>query len=160
SVSTPDDRPGACSRGDEMRSLAALNAVGRVPGLGTVVWAGMLGLLPRAMRRELPPRRADALAAAMSGNDPTASRRIIRRYYAYLDRYPSLVPRLCEAGVPAWVVRGDHDEIGLTDGERRGLEGCPHVRLIEVPDAGHAVLVEQPAAVAGIVAEAATAALR
>ncbi|MFF3935629.1 alpha/beta fold hydrolase [Streptomyces phaeofaciens] len=150
----------AFSRGDEMRSLAALNAVGRVPGLGIAVWAGMLGLLPRAMRRGMPPERAQALAAAMSGNDPASCRRIVHEYYAYLDRYPSLVPRLCEAGVPAWVVRGDHDEVGLTDGERRGLEGCPQLRVVTVPDAGHAVLVDQPAAVAAVVAEAATAPVR
>ncbi|MER5429943.1 alpha/beta hydrolase [Streptomyces sp. NPDC002588] len=150
----------AFSRGDEMKSLAVLNSVGRVPGLGAAVWAGMLGLLPRAMRRELPPRRAEALAAAMSGNDPATCRRIVRRYYAYLDRYPDLVRRLGEAGVPAWVVRGDHDEIGLTDDERRGLEACPHLRLVSVPDAGHAVLVDQPAAVAEVVAEAVTAEVR
>ncbi|MFJ8105675.1 alpha/beta fold hydrolase [Streptomyces sp. NPDC096132] len=148
------------SRGDEMKSLAVLNAVGRVPGLGTMVWAGMLGLLPRAMKRELPPQRAEALAAAMSGNDPATCRRILHDYYTYLGRYPSLVPRLCEAGVPAWVVRGDHDEIGLTDEERAGLEACAHVRSVTVPDAGHAVLVEQPTAVAEVVAEAVTAGVR
>ncbi|MFI7498625.1 alpha/beta fold hydrolase [Streptomyces sp. NPDC049687] len=148
------------SRGDESKALDVLNVVGRLPGLGIVVWAGMLGLLPRSMKRELPPRRAETLAAAMANNDPTACRRIVRDYYAYLDRYPLLVPRLCEAGVPAWVVRGDHDEIGLTDDERRGLEACPHVRMVTVPDAGHAVLVEQPAAVAEVVAEAVTACVR
>ncbi|MFF4584928.1 alpha/beta fold hydrolase [Streptomyces sp. NPDC001388] len=148
------------SRGDEMRTLAVVNAVGRVPGLGAMVWAGMLGLLPRAMKRELPPQRAEALAAVMADNDPATCRRIVRDYYAYLDRYPSLVPRLCQAGVPAWVVRGDHDEIGLTDAERRGLAACPHIRTVTVPDAGHAVLVEQPAAVAEVVAEAVTAGVR
>ncbi|WP_416986415.1 alpha/beta fold hydrolase [Streptomyces sp. T028] len=142
------------SRGDEMKTFTVLNSVGRVPGLGTMVWAGMLGLLPRSMKRELPPQRAEALAAAMSGNDPAVCRRIVQRYYEYLDRHPSLVERLCGAGVPAWVVRGDHDEVGLTDEERGGLEACPRIRLVQVPDAGHAVLVEQPTAVAEVIAEA------
>jgi pimeloyl-ACP methyl ester carboxylesterase len=142
------------SRGDEAKFLGVMNTLGRVPGLGIAGWAGMLKLLPRAMKRELPPHRAEALAAAMSGNDPATCRRIVRRNYEYLDRYPSLVPRLCETAVPAWVVRGDHDEIGLTDGERRGLQACPHVRMVTVPDAGHAVLVEQPARVAEVVVEA------
>jgi pimeloyl-ACP methyl ester carboxylesterase len=139
------------SRRDEARFLAVMNVVGRVPGLGGASWAGMLKLLPKAMKRELPAHRAEALAADMAANDPATCRRIVRRYYEYLDRYPSLVPRLCEAAVPVWVVRGDHDEIGLTDGERRGLEACPHVRMVTVPDAGHAVLVEQPARVAEVV---------
>ncbi|MCX4766513.1 alpha/beta hydrolase [Streptomyces sp. NBC_01275] len=150
----------AFSRGDESRPLSVMNTVGRVPGLGTAAWAGMLRLLPRAMKDDLPPEHAEALAAVLGDNDPATCRRIVRRYYAYLDRYPSLVPRLCEAGVPAWVVRGDRDDIGLTDEERRGLEACPHVRMVAVPDAGHLALVEQPARVADVVAEAVTAAVR
>jgi pimeloyl-ACP methyl ester carboxylesterase len=141
------------SRRDEATFLAVMNVVGRVPVLGGASWAGMLKLLPKAMKRELPAHRAEALAADMAANDPATCRRIVRRYYEYLDRYPSLVPRLCEAAVPVWVVRGDHDEIGLTDGERRGLEACPHVRMVTVPDAGHAVLVEQPARVAEVVVD-------
>ncbi|MEU6141965.1 alpha/beta hydrolase [Streptomyces sp. NPDC047081] len=143
------------SRGDEAKFLAVMNTVGKVPALGGAVWAGMLWLLPRAMKREMPAHRAETLSADMAGNDPAVCRRIVRRYYEYLDRYPSLVPRLCEAAVPAWVVRGDHDEIGLTDGERRGLEACPQVRLVTVPDAGHMLLVEQPARVAEVIAVAA-----
>ncbi|MCX5374035.1 alpha/beta hydrolase [Streptomyces sp. NBC_00015] len=149
----------AFSRGDESRPLSVLNTVARVPGLGTAAWAGTLKRLPREMADELPPR-ARALAAVMGDNDPAACRRIVRQYYAYLDRYPSLVPRLCEAGVPAWVVRGDRDEIGLTDAERRGLEACRNVRTVAVPDAGHFALVEQPARVAAVVLEAVTAAVR
>ncbi|KUO10059.1 alpha/beta fold hydrolase [Streptomyces sp. DSM 15324] len=148
------------SRGDEAKSLAVLNAVGRVPGLGAMVWAGMLGLLPRAMKRELPPHRAEALAAVMADNDPAACRRILHEYYAYLGRHPSLVQRLCASGVPSWVVRGDHDEIGLTDEERAGLQACPYVRMVTVTDAGHAVLVEQPKAVAEVVLEAVKAGVR
>ncbi|MFF1446020.1 alpha/beta fold hydrolase [Streptomyces sp. NPDC058295] len=148
------------SRGDEATFLTVLNAVGRVPGVGAAAWKAMITLLPRSMKREIPPHRAEALAAVMGGNDPTACRRIVRDYYAYLDRYPSLVPRLCGSGVPAWVVRGDRDAIGLTADERRGLEACPRVRMVTVPDAGHLLLVEQPAAVAEVVAEAVTASVR
>ncbi|MFF9275522.1 alpha/beta fold hydrolase [Streptomyces griseosporeus] len=145
------------SRGDESKVLAMMDAAGRVPLLGPLVWTGMLKLLPRAMRGSLPPHRADALTRAMSGNDPAVCRRMVRRYYAYLDHHGTLVDRLCRAGVPAWVVRGDHDEIGLTEDERRGLEACPHVTLRTVPDAGHLLLVEQPARVAATVMEAVAA---
>ncbi|MFE7927475.1 alpha/beta fold hydrolase [Streptomyces sp. NPDC057456] len=148
------------SRGDEATFLTVLNAVGRVPVLGGAAWKAMIALLPRSMKREMPPHRAEALAAVMGGNDPAACRRIVRGYYAYLDRYPSLVPRLCGSGAPAWVVRGDRDGIGLTADERQGLEACPRVRMVNVPDAGHLLLVEQPAAVAEVVAEAATASVR
>jgi pimeloyl-ACP methyl ester carboxylesterase len=142
------------SRGDEAKSLTVMNALGRVPGLGTLAWTAMLKLLPRAMRSGLPPKRAQALAQAMADNDPADCRRIVRRYYEYLDRHPSLVARLCDSGVPAWVVRGDHDEVGLTEAERLDLEACPRIRMVTVPDAGHAVLVEQPGRVADVVLQA------
>ncbi|MGI5459923.1 alpha/beta fold hydrolase [Streptomyces sp. CA-249302] len=142
------------SRGDEAKFLAVMNTLGKAPGLGGAAWAGMLKVLPRAMKREMPADRAETLSADMAGNDWAVCRRIVRRYYEYLDRYPSLVPRLCQAAVPAWVVRGDHDEIGLTDGERRDLEACPHVRMVTVPDAGHMLLVEQPARVADVIVDA------
>ena len=143
------------SRGDESTALAVLNALGRVPGLGHLCWSGMIKLVPKVMKREMPAHRAGVLVADMAANDPDVCRRIVRRYYEYLGRYPTLVPRLCAAGVPAWVVRGDHDEIGLTDDERRDLESCPHVRMVTVPDAGHLVLVQQPERVAEVIAEAA-----
>jgi pimeloyl-ACP methyl ester carboxylesterase len=145
------------SRGDEAKFLGVMNSVGRVPVLSTAAWAAMLKLLPRAMKHELPPRRAEALAADMGHNDPETCRRIVRRYYEYLDRHPSLVARLCDSGATAWVVRGDHDEIGLTDGEQLVLEACPRIHMVTVPDAGHAVLVEQPARVADVVVEAVAA---
>ena len=145
------------SRADEATFLGVMNALGRVPGLGIAGWTLMLKLLPKAMKRELPAHRAEALAADMAANDPATCRRIVRRYYEYLDRHPSLVPRLCDTAVPAWVVRGDHDEIGLTEGERRDLEACPHVSMVTVPDAGHAVLVERPAQVADVVVDAVAA---
>jgi len=126
-----------------------------VPGLGRLAWAAMLKAVPRAMKREFPPRRAAALAADLGHNDPEFCRRVVRRYYEYLDRHGSLVSRLCDTGLPAWVVRGDRDEIGLTDDERRALEACPRVTLVSVPDAGHAVLVQQPARVAEVIVEAA-----
>ncbi|BFV56515.1 hypothetical protein KCMC57_up16190 [Kitasatospora sp. CMC57] len=143
------------SREDEAKFLGVMNSVGRVPGLGALAWAVMMKALPKAMKRDLPPRRADVLAADLAKNDPGFCRRIVRRYYEYLDRHGSLVTRLCESGVPVWVVRGDRDEIGLTEQELRGLRDCPRVTLVTVPDAGHLALVEQPARIAEVIVEAA-----
>jgi len=46
-------------------------------------------------------------------------RAVARRYFEHLDSSGSLVQRLCDAGVKTWVVRGEGDEVGLTDDERR-----------------------------------------
>lgn len=144
------------SRRDESTPLALLDLLGRVPVLGGLAWSAFTKALPGGARRMLPPARADVLAAAMAGNRAASCRRVIRGYFAYLRRHPALVPRLCDAGVPAWVVRGDRDDVGLTAAERRGLQHCPHTTLVDVPDADHFALIQQPARIADVILEALT----
>jgi len=47
---------------------------------------------------------------------------------------------LCESQIKAWVVFGGPKDTGLTDGERRVLESCPTISLLDWPDAGHNTL--------------------
>ncbi|OAR27478.1 hypothetical protein A8W25_04395 [Streptomyces sp. ERV7] len=148
------------SRADEAKFLGVLDQVGRLPALGPLAWTAMLKAIPPMMKKEMlkgnvPQDRAEALAADLGNNDPAFCRDVVRHYYAYLARHPSLVARLRESGVRSWVVRGDHDEIGLKDEERLQLEADPRVTMVTVADAGHAVLVEQPARVAEVIVEAA-----
>lgn len=107
--------------------------------------------MPIALKDSFPPARHDALIAEMRTSDSRIVRRMLPPYFAYLARHGSLVERLCRTGVRAWVVRGDRDEVGLTEDERRGLEACPTVSMVQVPDAGHMVMVEQPSHVAAVI---------
>lgn len=140
------------SRPDESRALAVADSLGRIPGAGKVTWEALLRLVPRVLADELPEARRDELIAELQKNDPETCRRIMHRYFEYLDLYGTLAPRLRGSGARAWVVRGDRDDIGLTDDERAELEAGPHITLVTVPDAGHMVLTDQPAVVAGLVA--------
>ncbi|MED7952975.1 alpha/beta hydrolase [Streptomyces sp. BE20] len=141
------------SRPDESRALAVATAIGRVPGLGAAAWPAMLWLAPKALADSIPERRRPALLADLRKNSAPFCRRAMAEYFAYLDRHGSLVPRLCGSGARAWVVRGDRDEVGLTDAEHAALEACPSVTLEVVPDSGHLVMVEQPHAVARLIAD-------
>jgi pimeloyl-ACP methyl ester carboxylesterase len=51
-------------------------------------------------------------------------------------------------------VLGEKDDVGLRDDERRLLAGCPQVRVVEIPGAGHMALIQVPGQVAQIVREA------
>jgi pimeloyl-ACP methyl ester carboxylesterase len=146
----------AFSREDEVKELAVLNSLGRVPGVAQLAWATVLKTIGRAMKGSFPAARHDALVAEMKTSDPRVCRRQVRVYFEYLDRHGSLVSRLCDSGVKAWVVRGDRDEVGLTDEERRGLEACPNVTLVTVPDAAHFVMTDQPARTAELILEVAS----
>ena len=53
----------------------------------------------------------------------------------------------------AVVAFGDNDEVGLTGHERSGLEACPDVALVTIPDATHFMIVEQPGWIAERIVE-------
>ena len=136
------------SRVDESKFPRALdrlsNAFGHLP------YALMLKIIGPAMKSSLPPHRRDALVAELKKNDPRFLRRQTRVYLEYLDRHDSLARRLCDSGVRAWVVFGEHDDIGLTDDERHVLEKCPSVTVATITDAGHFTLNEKPNEIAQI----------
>jgi pimeloyl-ACP methyl ester carboxylesterase len=141
------------SRRDEAVFFRILDRLGNV--LGHLPMAAMLKLMGMATRGiPLPPQRRDELAAELRKNDPHVMRRGIHCYLQYLDRYGSVASRLCEAGVPAWVVHGERGDGGMTDGERRMLEACPRMKLITIPGASYFTPNEEPALVAGLVVEA------
>ena len=140
------------SRKDESKFPRALDHLGRV--LGHLPFAMMLKIIGPAMKSSLPPDRRDALIAELRKNDPRFLRRQTRQYLEYLDRHGSLAPRLCDSGVPAWVVFGEHDDIGLTDPERETLEACPDVTIVTIADAGHFTLNQKPGQIAELVINA------
>ena len=140
------------SRKDESKFPRALDHLGRV--LGHLPFAMMLKIIGPAMKSSLPPDRRDALIAELRKNDPRFLRRQTRQYLEYLDRHGSLAPRLCDSGVPAWVVFGEHDDIGLTDPERETLEACPDVTMVTISDAGHFTLNQKPGQIAELVINA------
>ena len=137
------------SRTDESKFPRALDRMSTV--LGHLPYSAMLKVIGPAMKGSLPPERQDALIAELKNNDPRFLRRQTHRYLEYLDRHGSLVSRLCDSGVRAWVVFGERDDIGLTDDERRSLEECPHVTLITISDAGHFTLNEKPDQIAELI---------
>jgi len=94
------------------------------------------------------------LIAELQKNDPRFLRRQTSVYLEYLDRHGSLARRLCDSGARAWVVFGEHDDIGLTDDERDVLHKCPSVTIVAISDTGHFALNEKPGEIAEILLDA------
>src|SRR5262245_51262878 len=103
------------SRVDESKFPRALDRLSSV--FGRLPYTLMLKIIGPAMKGSLPPHRRDVLIAELRRNDPRFLRRQTRVYLEYLDRHGSLARRLCDSGVRAWVVFGEHDDVGLTDDE-------------------------------------------
>ena len=142
------------SRSDESRVPRALDRLSRV--LGHLPYSLMLKIIGPAMKSGLPPTRREALIAELKKNDPHFIRRQTHLYLEYLDRHGSLAPRFADSGVPAWVVYGESDDVGITNDERDVLEASPHVSIVRISDAGHFTLNQQPGEIAKLVLEAVT----
>jgi pimeloyl-ACP methyl ester carboxylesterase len=141
------------SRQDESVFLRALDRLARV--LGHLPFSAMLKMVGAAVKGSpLAPGRRDELAADLRKNDPRVMRMAIHEYLRYLDRHRSVAPRLCQAAVPAWVVHGESGDGGVTDHERRILGACPQINLITIPGTSYFTPNEEPALVAGLVAQA------
>lgn len=94
------------------------------------------------------------MRADFRSNDPRVLRSGLRAYLEYLGRHESPAERLCDAGVPTWVVHAEKGDGGLTDEERRALEACPRTNLITIPGTRYFLPDEEPERVAEIIAEA------
>src|SRR5215212_4714593 len=100
------------------------------------------------------PERQTQLREDFRRNRPRDMRLGLRAYLRWLDRHEGRAERLCEAGVPMWIVHAEKGDGGLTDDERRTLDACPHARVVTVPGAVFFLLNEIPERVAAIIGEA------
>ncbi len=141
------------SRGDEAAFMRMLDQVGRV--LGPLPFAALLKMMGMGMKQvPVPQERRDALVAEMRKNQPAVFQRSIHAYLRYLDKHGSVATRLCESGVPAWVVHGERGDGGISDDERRVFDACPQVSVVTIPGASYYPPVEEPALVAKLITEA------
>jgi pimeloyl-ACP methyl ester carboxylesterase len=138
---------------DESAFLRVLNCLGGV--LGSLPCAVMLKLIGLATRqvRVSADRRAQ-LRADFRKNDPQTMRKIFRGYLRYLGRYDSPAARLCDAGVPAWVVHAENGDGALTPEERSVLEACSRTTVVTIPGTSFFLPNDEPERVASLLIEA------
>jgi pimeloyl-ACP methyl ester carboxylesterase len=87
-------------------------------------------------------------------NVPRQVQRGLREYVRWLHRHDRPAERLCQAGVPTWIVHAEKGDGGLTDDERRTLEACPHAHLMTLPGAVFFMPNEAPEPIAAVILEA------
>ena len=138
---------------DEPMFLRTLDRLGVV--MGSLPFAAMRTMMGSATKnvRVPEPRRAELLED-LRKNDPVVMRQLFRCYLQYLGRDDSPAARVCDAGVPTWVVHAEKGDGGLTDDERRTLEACPNTTLITIPGTSFFLPNEEPERIAELVVEA------
>ena len=101
-----------------------------------------------------PPERQSELREDFRRNRPRDMRLALHAYLRWLHAHEGRAERLCEAGVPMWIVHAEKGDGGLTDDERRTLEACPHAHVVTIPGEVFFLPNEVPERVAEIIGEA------
>ena len=70
-------------------------------------------------------RRRASCARISARNVPQRMRHALDEYVRWLHQNERPAARLCQAGVPTWVVHAEKGDGGLTDNERSTLDGVP-----------------------------------
>jgi pimeloyl-ACP methyl ester carboxylesterase len=106
-------------------------------------------------RTALPDARKRELQDDFRKNIPRDTTHALRGYVSWLHRQERPAERLCESGVPAWIVHADKGDGALTDDERSTLEACPRTRVVTIPGNAFFLPNEESRRVAEVIAEAA-----
>ena len=132
---------------------------------GLIRLSSVLGNLPVALlakgagsmvkRIPVSAERRDELRQDFRKNVPQHATPGLREYVRYLDRHERPVERLCHAEVPTWIVHAEKGDGGLTDDERRTLEGCPTAHIMTIPGKVFFLPNEVPERIAAVILEAA-----
>jgi pimeloyl-ACP methyl ester carboxylesterase len=143
SLSTPDE-PGF------FRAMIRLGSI-----LGTVPAAVLKKGIPSMVKKApLPPERQAQLQADFALNSTRDMRLGLQAYLRWLRRDDDPARRLCDAGVPAWVVHAEKGDGGLTEHERAVLEACSHVRVVTLPGRVFFLPNEVPERIAELIVQA------
>jgi pimeloyl-ACP methyl ester carboxylesterase len=141
------------SPADEPRFLRAVVRLG--PILGRLPFAVLRnGAAAMVKHAPLPPERREQLRADFSRNRTDDMRRGLQAYLRWLHRDDDRARRLCESGVPAWVVHAEKGDGALTRHERSVLDACSQVRVVTVPGKVYFLPNEIPARIAELIVEA------
>jgi pimeloyl-ACP methyl ester carboxylesterase len=139
---------------DEPAVFRVLARLGSVLG-GLPAWLLAKGAASMVKRIPVSAERQAELRDDFRKNVPQHVRPGLREYVRWLGRDDRPAERLCQAGVPTWIVHAEKGDGGLTDDERRTLETCPHTHLVTLPGDVFFMPNEAPGPIAEIIVEAA-----
>jgi pimeloyl-ACP methyl ester carboxylesterase len=141
------------SAADEPRFFRAIIRLGSI--LGTLPSAVLKkGAASMVKHAPVPPERQQQLRADFARNNTRDMRLGLQASLRWLHRDDDPARRLCETGVPAWVVHAEKGDGALTPHERSVLEACPQVRVLTLPGKVFFLPNEVPGRIADVIVEA------
>jgi len=141
------------SPADEPAFFRAIIRLGDVlGGLPAAVLAK--GAAAMVKHTPLSAERKAELREDFAKNVPGDMRQGLREYLSWLRRHDHRAERLCQAGVPTWIVHAEKGDGDLTHDERRTLGACPHAHLVTIPGKVFFLPNEVPEQIAQVTADA------
>jgi pimeloyl-ACP methyl ester carboxylesterase len=116
-----------------------------------ILKAGAASMVKQA---KVPPERQAELKADFARNNPADIAKGLQAYMRWLADDDDRAGRLCETGLPTWVVHAEKGDGGLTPHERSVLDACPSARVVTIP--GHVFFLpnDVPGLIADLILEA------
>ena len=79
------------------------------------------------------------------------ARKVLIGYFDHINKHGNLAERLATTQVLVYYLRGNQDDIGLTNENRARLEACDRVKVFDIPGARHFAMTDNPAEVAKLI---------
>jgi pimeloyl-ACP methyl ester carboxylesterase len=141
-------------RGAEGIDTRAMDHIGHIPVIGTfTMWASyqiMESFFEPYMTAEKHDR-VNPMVAEARKTPPDVARRLVISFFDYIDQYGDLTERLTSAKTPVWYVRGDQDNIILSDEDRYRLNISNNVIVKDIPGGKHFIMIDRPSEISDLI---------
>ncbi|MDH4220283.1 MAG: alpha/beta hydrolase [Candidatus Aminicenantes bacterium] len=136
----------------ETKDLKNLDSMSRKPLIrGLFLWLTYL-MMKSAFTSYFDDEELLAAVVADAKKIPRSiARKVLMGYFDHIDKHGNLAERLATTQVPVYYLRGDQDDIKLTDENRARLEAYDRVKVFDIPGARHFAMTDNPAEVAKLI---------
>ncbi|MBI4405908.1 MAG: alpha/beta hydrolase [Deltaproteobacteria bacterium] len=134
-------------RSAEPTDTRLLDWLSRKPILRNLAWSfsyKMLRSLFKPYFVEASIRQLEAVVTDAKLTPSSVAGMQLMGFFNYLGKYPDLSTLLSNVQGQIWYVRGENDNIILTEQNRNQLAQNRHIKLVDIPGSRHFVMLEKP----------------
>ncbi len=143
-------------RGAEDLDMRTMERICHIPGFGPFsLWASYQimesGFSPYIT--EDKQYFVEYMASEGRKTPPEVTKQLLISFFDHMDRYGDLAERLISSENPVWYVRGDLDNVKLTDEDRSLLNKSAHVKVKDIPGTKHFAMIDKPEVLADLITQ-------
>jgi pimeloyl-ACP methyl ester carboxylesterase len=132
----------------------AMDHIGHIPLLGTFTMWASYQIMESFFEPYMTAEKQDwvkPMVAEARKTPPDVARRLVISFFDYIDQYGDLTERLTSAKTPVWYVRGDQDNIILSEEDRSRLKKSNNVIVKDIPEGKHFIMIDRPSEISDLI---------